>query len=278
MQARRLTPATRSTRLAAAILLATVTSLCAATPPADTAGAAMTRDQADAMLKELREIRRVLERMEKSDSARSGQKARPPRTASIELEKDRPFLGAKDAPVTVVEFTDYQCPFCRRFNDSTFPALKSDFIDSGKVRWLVYDLPLAFHPHARDAGQAAHCANEQKHFWDMRDMLFRNSAKLDPASLRSYAQALGLHMPAFDACVREGRHADAMDRDSASAQKLRITGTPTFIIGRSDGDRLSGRVIIGAQAIAVFRGEIQRLLDQKDAQKANTGARPTTKP
>ena len=227
----------------------------------------MTRDQADAMLQELREIRRTLERMEKADGAGAGQQARVPRTASLELEENRPVLGAQDAPVTVVEFTDYQCPFCRRFVESTFPDLKRDFIDTGKVRWLVYDLPLAFHDNARAAAQAAHCAGEQDKFWQMRGMLFRNNAKLDDASIRTYAEAVGLDTAAFESCMEAGRNMQAMERDGASAQKLRITGTPTFIIGPSDGDRLSGRVIVGAQAIAVFRSEIQRLLDQDGGRK-----------
>jgi protein-disulfide isomerase len=255
-------PGFKPARLCAAVLLALAASLCAAVEPVPVgADPAMTREQADAVLQELREIRRVLERMEQAASAGAGQKTRAPRTASLELEADRPVLGSEDAPVTVVEFTDYQCPFCRRFVESTFPDLKREFIDTGKVRWLVQDLPLAFHPNARGAGQAAHCAGEQGSFWPMRDMLFRNSARLDPASIRGYARVLDLDMGAFDACIEAERYTEAMDRDSASAQKLRITGTPTFVIGRSDGERLSGRVIVGAQAIAVFRGEIRRLLE-----------------
>jgi len=105
----------------------------AETEAADTASAAINQNQADAILLELKEIRKVLEKIEKKSLAQPTKRQRPT-SATITLEKDRPVMGADDAPITVVEFTDYQCPFCRRFTQTTFPLLKRDFIDTDKVR------------------------------------------------------------------------------------------------------------------------------------------------
>jgi|GEM_PF-351593 len=224
--------------------------------------AAITRDQADTILGELKEIRRLLERMEQQGGVRSAQRRGRPTTATVSVEKGRPTLGSSEAPVTVVEFTDYQCPFCRRFVQSTFPLLKRDYIDTGKVRWVIRDMPLALHPAARKAAQAGHCAGEQDKFWEMRDTLFRNSANLDSKHLRKYAQDLSLDISAFDACLASDRHLAEIDEDGQEANRVRITGTPTFVVGKSDGDELSGRMVIGAQAPGVFTAEIRRVMQQ----------------
>jgi protein-disulfide isomerase len=185
------------------------------------------------------------------------------------------ILGAPDAPVTVVEFTDYQCPFCKRFIQSTFPLLKRDFIDTGKVRWIVRDLPLGFHPNANKAAQAARCAGDQGRFWEMRDTLFRNNANLGIEQLPGYAREVGLDVNAFDACLSSDRHQAQIDQDSQEANRIRVTGTPSFIIGRTAGDTVSGQLVIGAQAPAVFTAEIQRVLEQAAADKNPPAKKPS---
>ena len=184
------------------------------------------------------------------------------------------MLGAADAPVTVVEFTDYQCPFCKRFIQSTFPLLKREFIDTGKVRWIVRDLPLGFHPNANKAAQAAHCAGDQGKFWEMRDTLFRNNANLGIEQLPGYAREIGLDGDAFDACLSSERHQAQIKQDSQEANRIRITGTPSFIIGKTAGDTVSGQLVIGAQATAVFTAAIQRVLDQATAGKNPPAKKP----
>lgn len=252
--------------------VAIVIACCTATiSSADTPSPAINQDQADAILRELKEIRRVLEKIEQKEVAPQAQRARRPSTATVAIDKNRPALGATDAPVTVVEFTDYQCPYCRRFTQTTFTYLKRDFIDTGKVRWVVRDMPLAFHPNARKAGQAVHCANEQGKFWEMRDTLFRNSAKLADADLKNYAQVVGLDVTTFNNCLASDRYLAEMDKDSAEAKRVQITGTPSFVVGKSNGEQLSGKLIVGAQPLNVFAAEIKRLLNegQKDAKPAS---------
>ena len=220
------------------------------------APAAINQNQADAILEELKEIRKLLEKIEKKGPAQPGKRRRPT-TATVTLEKDRPVLGTDDAPVTVVEFTDYQCPYCKRFTQTTFPLLKRDYIDTGKVRWVVRDLPLTFHKNARKAGQSVHCANEQGKFWAMRDLLFKNSAKLENEHLRNYAEQVGLDLTAFDSCLASDRYMNEMDKDSAEAKRVGITGTPSFVIGEPKGDQLSGKLVVGAQPLNVFKAAIE---------------------
>ena len=101
-------------------------------------------------------------------------------------------LGAADAPVVVVEYGDFQCPYCKRFVETSFPGLKRDYVDTGKVRWVTRDLPLGFHANAHKAAQAAHCAGEQGRYWEMRDTLFRNNLNLAPEQLARYSAPAGI--------------------------------------------------------------------------------------
>jgi protein-disulfide isomerase len=247
---------------------------CGAETTAADAAAATDQDASQAILQELREIRRVLEKIERQGQNRPAQAPDTPKTASVTIGKDTTMLGARDAPVTVVEFTDYQCPFCKRFIQSTFPLLKRDFIDTGKVRWIVRDLPLGFHPNANKAAQAAHCAGEQGKFWEMRDTLFRNNANLGIEQLPGYAREIGLDGDTFDACLSSDRHQAQIDQDSQEANRIRITGTPSFIIGKATGDTVSGQLVIGAQAPAVFTAAIQRIIDQTTAGKNPPAKKP----
>jgi protein-disulfide isomerase len=241
---------------------------------ADTNAPAINQDGSKAILQELREIRRVLEKIERQGLSRPSRRPDTPKTASVSIGKESTILGAADAPVTVVEFTDYQCPFCKRFIQSTFPLLKRDFIDTGKVRWIVRDLPLGFHPNANKAAQAAHCAGEQGKFWEMRDTLFRNNANLGIERLPGYAREIGLDVDAFDACLSSDRHQAQITEDSQEANRIRVTGTPSFVIGKTAGDTVSGQLIIGAQAQAVFTTAIQRLLEQTAAGEKPPAKKP----
>jgi hypothetical protein len=117
----------------------------------------------------------------------------------------RPMLGPSDAPVTIVEFSDYQCPFCRRYSLHVFPTLKRDYIDTGKVRYVFRDFPLTnIHAQAEKAHEAAHCAGEVQQYWDMHDLLFSKQQNLSVPSLKKYATTLGLDSDAFAAAWTVG--------------------------------------------------------------------------
>jgi protein-disulfide isomerase len=175
---------------------------------------------------------------------------------------DAPSLGRADAPVTIVEFSDYQCPFCQRFYSTTLVALKKEYIDAGKVRYVFRDYPLEqLHSHARKAAEAAHCAGEQGKYWAMHDALFQNQRALDLPQLAERARSLGMDGPTFDRCMSSGRNAALVDRGLAEGAAAGVEGTPGFVIGRTKtGDIVEGTSIRGAQPLDAFRQIIEQLL------------------
>ena len=173
-----------------------------------------------------------------------------------------PFLGRADAPITVVEFSDYQCPYCSRFFAATLPALKTEFIDAGKVRYVFRDYPIdQLHPHARKAAEAAHCAGDQGKFWEMHDLLFRNAKALAPVQLATHARSLGLDGASFDSCLAAGRHSARVQQGIADAAAAGVRGTPGFVIGPTKaGPIVEGTPVRGAQPLDTFRRIIEQLL------------------
>ena len=175
-----------------------------------------------------------------------------------------PTLGRADAPVTVVEFSDYQCPFCGRFFATVLPALRSEYIDSGKVRYVFRDYPLdQLHPYARKAAEAAYCAGEQGKYWEMHDALFRYQKSLAPPQLAEHAQSLGLDSARFATCLTSGRHVARIERGLADGAAAGVQGTPAFVIGRTKaGDVVEGTPVRGALPLETFRQIIDRALAQ----------------
>jgi len=154
--------------------------------------------------------------------------------------------GNTDAPLTMVEFTDYQCPYCRRFQAEVWPRIKHDYVDTGKVLFIVRDLPLPFHAAARPAAEAAHCAAEQGRFWPMHDALLAKGADLTAKGIEEHARALKLDVNRFNTCVAAGKYAGAIAHNAAEARALGLRGTPSFVIGRVQQGQLIGWPVEGA--------------------------------
>lgn len=177
---------------------------------------------------------------------------------------DDPFKGNPDAPVTVVEFSDFQCPFCSRFYDQTLPALEENYINTGQVKLVYKDFPLDnLHPNARPSHIAAECADEQGKFWDYHDVLFENQAEWNRLSsddlssqLNQYATSLGLESASFAACLTSQEMADEVNADYLQALSYGATGTPTFFIGNEKNGFIK---LVGAQPFAAF----QRVIDSQ---------------
>ena len=142
------------------------------------------------------------------------------------------------------------------------PKLDAEYIKAGKLKYIVRDLPLeSIHPQAFKAAEATHCAGDQGKYWELHDRLFSNQQNLGRADLSAHAQALGLDVPAFDRCVDGGKHAERVRKDVDEAQRLGITGTPTFYVGVMDGGQLKGaRVIRGAQPFPSIKAIIDEVL------------------
>src|SRR5439155_217772 len=178
---------------------------------------------------------------------------------------DAPMLGRADAPVTLVEFSDYQCPFCQRFFATTLSALKKHYVNTGKVRYVFRDFPLdQMHPQARKAAEAAHCAVEQGKYWEMHEVLFQNQRTLAPPQLTVHARTVGVDGSKFDECLSSGRHAARVERGLADGAAVGVQGTPTFVVGKTKaGDFVEGTPIRGAQTLEMFR----RINDQTLAEQ-----------
>jgi protein-disulfide isomerase len=135
-------------------------------------------------------------------------------------------------------------------------------VDTGKVRYVFRDFPLqSIHPNAEKAAEAARCAGDQDKYWDMHDKLFANQNQLQVAKLPEYAKAIGLNESEFDACLTKGKYANAVSKDMEQANTLGVRGTPTLVLGRTDGDKVKDAVIIrGAHPLSVFTAEIDKML------------------
>jgi protein-disulfide isomerase len=223
----------------------------------------ITKDQAEAILLELRQIRQLLEKQQTPPTrVGAGQNVAPALPEKVEMNFERAWysVGRADAPVTIVEFADLQCPFCKRFHMDVYAELKKSYIDSGKVRFVSRDLPLDFHPFALRAAEAARCAGDQGKYWEVREALFANASPLDERVIQKSAEELSLDMNRFGACLDSHKYKRDIQKDAQEAATLQINGTPTFVVARTAGDRLEGVRIVGARPLATFQSAIDGLL------------------
>ena len=188
--------------------------------------------------------------------------ARPiPALTSPLLLKGEPALGDATAPLTIVEFSDFECSYCRRFHEQVMPQLKSEYIDTGLIRFVHKDLPLPFHPHALPAAAAARCASEQNRYWDLYAALFDQQNCLNCKGVLSIAAEEDLNTAALQACMKRKATVALINANRSEASLHNISATPTFVIGptQSDGS-LDGRVIEGALPWSTFKSTIDKAL------------------
>jgi protein-disulfide isomerase len=229
----------------------------------------MSRDQADAILDELKQIHLLLQTQQTAQANRAAAQAAPapaPVSDKVKMTVAQGWysIGRSDAPVTMVEFTDYQCPFCRRFESDDFAQLKKNYIDTGKVLFVSRDLPLDFHPNAAPAAEAVRCAGEQKKFWEMHDAIMTDTATdLGSDAILKYGEKVKLDMPSFKTCLDQKKFVAQIQKDSTDAGTLGISGTPSFVIGKSavgQDNQMDGVRIVGAVPYTVFDSTIKDML------------------
>lgn len=238
--------------------LAVVMSVCVLTLSSLARAESLTKNQGDAILKELREIKELLA---KPQQAMPGAPAAQAKPESLTIKGGGIYvLGKSDAPLTLVEFTDYECPFCKRFYETTFQTLKKNYIETGKLKFISRNMPLPMHTHALKAAQASICAGEQGKFWEMKDLLFRNQNRLEVEALTGYAKDISLNAENFKTCMADDVRLKAISDEASYINSLGVNGTPSFVLGKSVGDSVEGRKIVGAQPLEVFEGAINELL------------------
>lgn len=169
---------------------------------------------------------------------------------------NRPVLGDADAPITIVEYSDFECPFCQRFFLETYPQLKSEYIDTGKAKLVYKDFPLNFHQMAKPAAIAGKCVyslSDSETFYEYHDMIFNNQNVLSESNLRSWALDVGISGEEYDSCIVDPQIEEQVDADMAEGTQFGVSGTPSFVI--------NGKLLVGAQPFSAFEQVIEAELE-----------------
>ena len=171
-------------------------------------------------------------------------------------------LGRPDAPLTMIEFTDLQCPFCRQFHVTAFDQLKINYIDTGKLRFISRDVPVeAAHPLAMRAAVAARCAGYQGKFWEMRDAVLSNNTRLTADMFATFGEALKLDSSAFTACLgNPSRPLSEIQSDMAEGKRAGVFATPSFLFGRTSANGFEGPLMSGAPTYEQLDRKLKALL------------------
>jgi len=185
-----------------------------------------------------------------------------------------PFKGSPLARVAILEYSDFDCSYCSKYATQIYPLLDHLYIQGGKVKYFYRDMPGPDHPGALFKARVARCAGDQEKFWEAHDLLFKDQRPFDTPHMAEFIQALGLNEADLKACLASDRYLDAISRSAMGAARMRIQGTPAFIIGALSEDGMilrSTRVITGAESFEAFRKIVDELLKAQETQ-AKPGA------
>jgi protein-disulfide isomerase len=191
----------------------------------------------------------------------NGQPVRPQPPSTLDIHGEM-FRGDRGARVAIIEYADFECPYCGEYERKTFPQILSDYIETGKVKYFYRDLPLPMHARALPAARAARCAGEQGKFWEMHDSLFAKQNALSAPALLDRAQTLGLDTAKFTECQSSEKYTADIQKSVSEALKMGIDGTPTFFLGvvEPSGEVTIEKRLQGAAPFDVFKTEIDALL------------------
>ncbi len=186
-------------------------------------------------------------------------KVAPPVKPKTKVSVDatgEPYLGKKDAPVTIVVFDDFECPYCARFETGAWPSIKKNYIDTGKVKFVYMNFPLGFHKNAQKAAEASECAFkfDSTKFWKYKETLFKNQQALDVKSLKKYAKDLGFDSTKFDACLDNNDMKTEVEADFKAGTGYGVSGTPAFFV--------NGQLLEGALPFSSFKSVIEDELNK----------------
>lgn len=214
----------------------------------------------EAIQKELAEIKKLLKEGARAPAGQPGFKP------TDVILGDVPFKGDADATVTLIEWSDYQCPFCARHYRDVMPTLEKDYIETGQLKYVMRENPLGFHKMAMGASQAALCAKDQGKYWEMHNLMFENQKELQVDNLKAHAVSLGLDTAAFDSCLDGKKYEKKVNDDLAEGRALGVRGTPGFVLGVTDPDDpnkvFASQFINGAQSLDTFKRTVDQLLEE----------------
>lgn len=209
-----------------------------------------------------KKMTRITEDVRKLGRAPTRRNAQPEAQKEVLVQFDNDYIkGDPNAPVTILEFSDYQCPFCRRFHTEVLPKIEEEYISTGKVRYVFRDYPLSFHKKAIPAAVAANCAGEQGKYWEMNDFLFTNPNKLDTEILIESSPELGLDKSKFEACVNDDSKREEVDKDFQDGRRYGVRGTPSLFIGKTgNGKEMNATYIRGLRQFDALKPIIEKNL------------------
>lgn len=204
--------------------------------------------------KQVEALRAQVESLHTADRKDSG--------VSLDLRNDNyPVLGNNKADVAIVEFSDFECPYCRRHHQNTVPGLVDKYINGGKVKYVFVDYPLGFHSHAEPTAVAAACAHKKGAFWKMHDSLFQSQNTLGEDLFLKLASDLHLNVGDFRRCLEDPKMLEQVRAQAQLGDALGVNGTPAFFVGRVRGGTLvDAKEISGAQPLSVFERALDPLL------------------
>jgi len=221
------------------------------------------REGQKALQSDIQEIKNLLRARQALPAQPQGPQDTLPQEVVLSIA-GAPSLGSKAAKVTLVEFSDFQCPFCARHYQQTLPEIVKEYVDTGKVNYVMRDFPMqSLHPQAHKSHEAAHCAGEQAKYWEMHHRLFGNIRGQGAAELAAHAKALGLDVAKFEQCVKSEKYAAKVRQGIEDAGRAGVRGTPTFFVGVTDasGQTVKAtRVVRGAHPYQSFKQVIDSLL------------------
>ncbi|MBU1151754.1 DsbA family protein, partial [Patescibacteria group bacterium] len=186
--------------------------------------------------------------------------AAAPKYVEQDMSGNGAMEGSKDAPVTMVEFSDFECPYCGRYSTDTYKQIKENYVDTGKIKYVFRNLPLGFHAGAYPAALAAQCVRDQlgdSAFFEMHNAIYADQSVLQgdaAAGLKKLALEVGVNGDAYDGCIATDKFKEEITKDTADAASIGINGTPGFVVG--------GKIISGAQPYAVFEAAIEEALNR----------------
>jgi protein-disulfide isomerase len=234
----------------------------------------LTNEERQSLRKDVDTIKANQAEIEKAvkelkDLAMSGPPATPPPLAVENILlgiDDDPLMGDKKARLVLVEFSDFQCPFCGRFVRETLPEIEKDYIKTGKLKYVFRDFPItSAHKDAFKAALASGCALDQGKFWEMHDQLFENQTAFTVYNLTQRAEAIGLNKEKFQQCLNNNEYETEVQSDFADGLKAGVNQTPTFFLGVTQPNSTKVKVltvITGAKPYAVFKAAIDSALQQ----------------
>ena len=223
------------------------------------------KDQQAQMQKELQAIKNFLQSALQPRQQAQGPEM-PGIVGAMVPTEGEPVMGSATAKVTVMEVSDYHCPFCKRQTMQTFPQLQNEYVKTGKARFIFVDYPIAqLHPVAHRAHEAAACAGDQGKFWEMHAVLFAMPPSKTDQDLSNYAKTAGLEAEQFNACLTSGKHAASVQASVKRMEQLGVGGTPMTLIGLTPSPGQPMKVvkyIYGAKPYSEFKATIDSLLQQ----------------